>query len=66
MRMMKCVRGVSSNTVESEKTDGQNRHYLNYSTKKRIIVKNIYGGSSEEELNEARKHIYELQRDLQN
>lgn len=64
MRMVKCVRGESHNIVESEKCDIQNRHYLNYYTQKRIIVKNIYGGSSTEKLLEAKKHICELQFDL--
>lgn len=63
IRMMKCVRGVSPNIVESEKCDNQNRHYLNYITHKRIIVKNIRGGSSEEALKEAKKRIIELQMD---
>lgn len=64
MRMVKCVRGESRNIVKSEKCDNQNRHYLNYSTQKRIIVKNIYGGSSVEKLLAAKKRIYELQKDL--
>lgn len=64
LRMMKCVRGGSHNIVESEKCDNQNRHYLNYSTQKRIIIKGIYGGSTAKELEEAKKHIYELQKDL--
>lgn len=64
MRMVKCVRGESRNIVKSEKRDNQNRHYLNYSTQKRIIVKNIYGGSSVEKLLAAKKRIYELQKDL--
>ena len=62
--MLKCVRGKSRNIVKSEKCDNQNRHYLNYSTQKRIIVKNIYGGSSVEKLLAAKKRIYELQKDL--
>lgn len=66
MRMMKCVRGKSHNIVESEKTDSQNRHYLNYTTQKRIIVKNVYGGSTEEMLKDAREHISKLQKDLPN
>lgn len=64
MRMVKCVRGESRNIVKSGKCDNQNRHYLNYSTQKRIIVKNIYGGSSVEKLLAAKKRIYELQKDL--
>ena len=59
IRMMKCVRDASSNKVESEKCDVNGRHYLNYSTQKRIVVKNICGGSTEEALKEAKKHIYE-------
>lgn len=61
MRMMKCVRGESSNKVISEE---RGKQYLNYFTQKRIIVRNIYGGSSEEKLRAAKKIIYELQQDL--
>lgn len=64
MRMVKCVRGESCNIVQSEKCDNNGRPYLNYSTKKRIIVKNICGGSSTEKLNEAIKYINELEKDL--
>ena len=66
MRMMKCVRGDSPNKVESEKCDANGRHYLNYHTNKRIIVKNVYGGDTEKELAAARKRISELQKDLPN
>ena len=64
MRMVKCVRGESHNIVKSEKCDKKSRHYLNYSTQKRIIVKDIYGGSSTEKLLAAKKRICELQKDL--
>ena len=62
---MKCVRGNSSNKIQSNNFDkSKNRYYLNYSTHKRIIVKNIYGGSAEDKLREAKEHIAELQKDL--
>lgn len=64
MRMVKCVRGKSHKIVRGEKCDKQKKHFLNYSTQKRIIVKDIYGGSSTEKLLAAKKHICELQEDF--
>lgn len=64
MRMMKCVRGDSKNITESEAHDSKNRNYRSYTTRRRIIVKDIVGGNNDEDLEQAQNIIFESQTDL--
>ena len=55
---MKCVRGESNNIVLSETaTDVNGLYYRNYVTKKKIIVKDVAGGSSAEALKKVKKEL---------
>lgn len=58
LRTMKCVRGESNNIVLSETaTDVNGLYYRNYVTKKKIIVKDVAGGSSAEALKKVKKEL---------
>ena len=58
---MKCVRGKSDNIVLSETAKDMNGlYYRNYITKKKIIVMDVAGGNSAEELNIVKKELIEL------
>lgn len=61
LRIMKCVRGKSDNIVLSETAKDMNGlYYRNYITKKKIIVMDVAGGNSAEELNIVKKELIEL------
>lgn len=58
LRTVKCVRGESNSIVTSKTNTSKNGlYYRNYVTKKRIIVKNVAGGNSIEDLEEVKREL---------